>query len=85
MSKEGGIPCSNIMLTSRDEFLVYLNCNLKMLLNRYVPLGLPGIVVNGRWSGSTEQIDRWWNDLHRAPIQQTIKNGIRIGDGEDFE
>ena len=73
------------MLTSKTEFMQYLNCGIEALEEKYVPLGLPGTVINGRWSGSTEQIDRWWNELHHSPIRHTIKNPIKIGNGEDFE
>ena len=76
---------SNIMLTSKSEFMQYLNCSEIILEKKYVPLNLPGIVINGRWSGSTEEIDRWWNDLHRGPIRNTIANPLKVGNGEDFE
>jgi hypothetical protein len=78
-------PESGIMLTSKDEFKQYLNCSDEILMQKYVPLGLPGAVINGRWSGSTARIDQWWNELHAQPIMRTLKNPIRVGNGEDFE
>ena len=76
---------SEIMLTSKDEFKQYLRCSEETLMGKYVPLGLPGAVINGRWSGSTERIDQWWNDLHAQPITRTLKNPVKLGNGEEYE
>ncbi len=71
------------MLTSKEEFMEFLQCDEELLLQRYVPLNLPGIVVGTRWLGSTEEVHKWWNTLTSQPIKLTRKNPLKLG-GDDF-
>ena len=75
----------DVMLTSKTEFMQFLNCSEIVLEKKYVPLGLPGVVVNRSWFGSTEEIRKWWNTLTSAPIRNTAANPIKISNVDDFE
>ena len=68
-------PRLNTMLKSKSDFIQFLNnCSERALFEKYVPMGLPGLCINGRWSGSTTKIQKWWDDIHGQPISKTLQN-----------
>lgn len=75
----------NILLTSKTEFRQYLNCTEERLDKIYVPLNLPGLCVNGRWLGTTKEIDDWLNSISHSPIRHSLQRQITVGNGEDVE
>lgn len=71
-------------LVGQKEIMAELKISTREQLKRYVALGLPGVLINGRWHVHRENLDMFLKRLSATPIVKQFRQGRRRHDG-NFE
>lgn len=62
-------------LVGQKEIMAELKISSREQLKRYVALGLPGALINGRWHVHRENLDTFLKRLSATPIAKQLKDG----------